>query len=364
MIEYTVSSVCHELFPTEIIICDFYCDEEVLIRVLPRIPNNSSWGEIQVNNLQLSEKLPMPNKLLAIWLSVVEKKFYELKSSIPKSAMELLWEYEASNNVIFSQIVVGLAPYGYACIWFSGFKKAVYVGNMKGDYCSLQSEYKAAILEGLTIERYCDFYINNDSRVKENLKKNGLPPRDLFDNYMKQFTYRYQVIFGHWDEEKKEWKKEEKGSQQTISSGGKSSQTEEEEKSVPEFEYIEEALFDGTHDKLHDGGLMKYHEAGKPKKLAVKWHVEKKEWTAYLWFEDEEIRRVFDRFYGAHPETKTDFIIRIDPEKDHYELSIYRQGLREPIVIQEKVYQLLVFRNKFECFRSDNYKQERGAWIW
>lgn len=133
---------------------------------------------------------------------------------------------------------------------------------------------------------------------------------------------------------------------------------------IGKFDYIEETLFDGTHDKLHDGGLLKYHQAGKPKKLAIKWHIGKSEYSAYFWFEDEGIREVFDRFYGAHPDTKTDFIIRIDAEKRKYELALYRYGLKEPQVIPEDVYQLLVFKNKFEDYRSDNYNQERGAWIW
>jgi len=158
---------------------------------------------------------------------------------------------------------------------------------------------------------------------------------------MKLFTYRYQAVFAHCYE------------------GAKATDTP-----LYELDYIEEALFDGTHDKLHDGGLMRYHEAGKPKKLAVKWHAGKKEWTAYFWFEDEEIRHVFDRFYGVYPDAKADFIVRIDPVKDKYELALYCSGLDEPLVIPEKTYQLLVFRNKFECFRSENYAQERGAWIW
>lgn len=128
--------------------------------------------------------------------------------------------------------------------------------------------------------------------------------------------------------------------------------------------YIEEVLFDGTYDKLHDGSLLKYHQAGKPKKLAIKWHIGKSEYSAYFWFEEEPIREVFDKFYGAHPDTKTDFIIRIDAENKKYELALYRYGLKEPQIISQDVYQLLVFKNKFEDYRSDNYNQERGAWIW
>lgn len=133
---------------------------------------------------------------------------------------------------------------------------------------------------------------------------------------------------------------------------------------IGKFDYIEEKLFDGTHDKLNNGNLLKYHQAGKPKKLAIKWHIGKSEYSAYFWFEEEPIREVFDKFYGAHPDTKTDFIIRIDAENKKYELALYWYGLKEPQVIPENVYQLLVFKNKFEDYRSDNYNQERGAWIW
>lgn len=165
-------------------------------------------------------------------------------------------------------------------------------------------------------------------------------------NKKDQFSYRYFPLFVHWDKGHKEW------------------ENYNDDEIIPELDFIEEVLFDGTHDKLHDGGLLNYHQAGKPKKLALKWHIKKSEYSAYFWFEDEEIRETFDRFYGAHPDTETDFIIRIDSENNKYELALYRDGLNEPQKISESVYQLLVFKNKFECYRSENYNQERGAWIW
>ena len=123
-------------------------------------------------------------------------------------------------------------------------------------------------------------------------------------------------------------------------------------------------LSDGTCDKQHSNNLLNYHYAGKPLKIVLKWHIKKTEYSAYFWFEEEKICSIFERFYGAHPDTKTDFIIRIDAENKKYELALFRQGLKEPQIISEDAYQLLVFKNKFEDYRSDNYNQERGAWIW
>lgn len=82
----------------------------------------------------------------------------------------------------------------------------------------------------------------------------------------------------------------------------------------------------------------------------------------FLDFESSVI--ILEKFYGAHPETKADFIIKIDAENKKYELALYRQGLKEPVVIPESAYQLIVFKNKFEDYRSENYNQPRGAWIW
>jgi hypothetical protein len=57
-------------------------------------------------------------------------------------------------------------------------------------------------------------------------------------------------------------------------------------------------------------------------------------------------------------------MIRIDPEKNKYELALYRYGQKESLVFNESAYQLLVFRNKFGYYRSENYNQPKGAWIW
>ncbi len=163
---------------------------------------------------------------------------------------------------------------------------------------------------------------------------------------MRQYCYRYCPEAKVWEEKEKKWL--------PLS----------EDDTKVEISQIMEALWDGTFDKLNDGSLMKYHMAGKPKKLALGWTQGKSQYSAYMWLDEEEIRDTFERFYGAHPETKADFIIRFSPDGRRYELAMFRFGLQEPAVIKVDTYQLIVFKNGFEHYRSPNYSQPRGAWLW
>lgn len=348
---YNVSGTASILYPTATFFGLLVITDDVILEIQKEHPFKKGWGEPQSMHLYEREAYPMPRSLDMVFLSVIEEKYYSIVAPLPYERLEQLWQETPSNNnkSLYTSIVVGMAPYGGIAVWAYGIEKATVVAWMQCEEVQVKMSDFMPFQSNTDLSEVCNNLINSDPRVKENLERNGLPPRDLFDNYMKQFTYRYQVEFEKWDEEKGEWKQYE---------------NDEEKKQMPEFDYIEEALYDGTHDKLHDGGLMSYHEAGKPKKLAVQWHLKKSEWTAYFWFEDQSIREIFDRFYGAHRDTKTDFILHFDPNSNKYELALYRYGLREPQVIPESAYQLIVFKNKFESFRSDNYAQERGAWIW
>lgn len=210
---------------------------------------------------------------------------------------------------------------------------------------------KGVVIDSFTkIDKKKEWFVKKSILQIEYCKTKVAPKLQLWKafiaNFTKHYYYRYSIFFEKFNSKENTWS------------------TIEDNNITHKFSHIEQILFDGTHDKLHDGGLLKYHNAGKPKKLAIKWHIKKAEYAAYFWFEDEQICSIFERFYGAHPETKTDFIIRIDAENKKYELALYRQGLKEPQIIPEDAYQLIVFKNKFEDYRSENYNQERGAWIW
>ncbi len=331
-------------YSTESLFGLLFCNNGDILEIPQNYPFEGEWGqpsEIQILN---NDEFPLPSKIDIVWLSIAEKKFYDLVTDLPTSEYEVLWNILSSEvkKPIYNSIVVGMSPGGYISIWFWGQQKSINVGWFKARETTVPMEQFIPNHPDLTVDSYCELYMGS---IDNNLDYSVLS--FSFTKKMIKYSSRYQIIFEKWDNDEEKWEK-----------------YEENDDMIPKFEYIEESLYDGTHDKLHDGGLLRYHEAGKPKKLAVKWHIKKSEYTAFFWFDETLICEIFEKFYGVHRDTKADFIIRIDAEQKKYELALYRYGLKEPMIISEDTYQLLVFKNKFEHHRSDNYNQERGAWIW
>lgn len=319
-----------------------YSNDVPLAELHKIVACRSEWGG-EVNRFYMdNDCYEKPDHIKLIYLSYSECKFYSIMAQLsPTTIKNFSNTYDTD-----ATLLIGLAPLGKVAVWIRNCTKSVIVNWLQGEETNVSMHMFFPLNPNITLSEYCNSYNKQNFSIGQIDDRPNRPQLYQFDNYMKQFTYRYLQVFEKWDKDKERWLKYEEG------------------EVAPEFDYIEEALYDGTHDKLHDGGLMKYHQAGKPKKLRVQWYIKKSEYTAYFWFEDERIREVFDKFYGAHPDTKTDFIIRIDAERRKYELALYRYGLKEPQIIPEDVYQLLVFKNKFEDYRSENYNQERGAWIW
>ncbi|MEI3068858.1 MAG: hypothetical protein V8T23_04850 [Prevotella sp.] len=302
---------------------------------LPTIyPAKLHWGQI----VELDESFAIHgNSTLTLkvgWISLQSQKSFYYENTVQLN--------EQIQNSDTNTLIVGLASTGEIALWLNhkmksvvlAFDKAVEITKLITD----KMVKEAMILlpnnkYAENINQICLSDIDKFKKVITAFDATKEASDVFFNKLMQQFCYRYEIQY----------------------TGNDQNQI---------LDLLHESLFDGTHDKLNNGELLKHHQAGKPKKLALKWHIGKSEYSAYFWFEEEPIREVFDKFYGAHPDTKTDFIIRIDAEKRKYELALYRYGLKEPQIIPQEVYQLLVFKNKFEDYRSDNYNQERGAWIW
>ena len=189
--------------------------------------------------------------------------------------------------------------------------------------------------------------VNQDEELKNNLEKNGLPPIDLFDNWMKQYRYRYVGLEEYFDGEK--WQPYDEGDLYFDDL---------------DFDTIEDQRFDGTHDQLRDGDLLKYHEAGCPKRIAIVWYEGRDEFSAYYWFDEQKAPSFFSLIFMMSTSEKADIKFRIDTRANKYEIVLKSDMLMEPQVLPEDIYQLLVFQNDNEHYRSENFAQEDGAWNW
>lgn len=163
---------------------------------------------------------------------------------------------------------------------------------------------------------------------------------------MKNYLYRYLIQFSAWDETNNQWSQQQEGFEDSC------------------FDSIEEKLFNGTLNKMNDGTLLNYHKGGIPLKLKIKWHTIKLKFELDVFFNHGETVELFKKYYGIHPDTKTDILIRIDSKKNRYDISFYRYGMKKPVAISSNAYQLIVFKSGFEHHRSTNYNQKKGAWIW
>lgn len=342
---FKVSLNAPSLYPAESLFALLYCDDSEVIEIPQIFPIAGEWGQPLSFEYDEPVEYGIPVRLDLVYLSIVEGVFYGLEVNFDKGRLDLLLRKSFLNidNDSPLYIIVGIAPYGCIAVWVFCEKKSFLFDLFQASQVRVPMELLRPSNPDLTLNGIINGYMKSFPNVKLNLDQYGLPAKGWFGKLMQQFNYRYNVAFGFSEDE------ESKSSSEKITA---------------ELDWVEESLLDGTFDKMRDGGLMQYHMAGKPGKLAVQWHVGKAEYTAYFWMDEEQITAIFDRFYGAHRDTKTDFIIRIDAENRKYELAMFRQGLQEPQVIPESAYQMIVFRNKFEDYRSENYNQPRGAWIW
>lgn len=309
-----------QCFPISINTCVLYGQERAETCNLKKVDYTTEWD---VPFYIFDNKPDYPTKVVSIWYSYFDNKFFFLSKKL--------------NSDIFDQykiegIIAAFFPQGLMAIW-----------ARTNNATKLLLNYKAQDITDYMLEL---IYNERGIPVEYDNENTDSLEIDLFDNYLKQFTYRYVPLFEHWDNDDETWQKHS------------------DEEIVPEFDYIEEALYDGTHDKLHDGGLLNYHEAGKPKKLAAKWHIKKSDYVAYLWFDDMKIRDAFEWFYTKYPDAKMDFIFHIDTENKVFQISFDCEEADEPMLLSEDTYQMIIFKSKFEYYRTPNYNQPRGAWIW
>lgn len=342
MKEVQVSGNAHYLYPADMLFGLLWLDEDNSMAIPKMMCYSGDWGGILSHKIALDPVENVPVKITLMWISLVESKIYYVESELPhKRISDLLNDKDSQ----YTHIVVGMGLYGHCSIWIAGLSKSSLVATFDGDVVNKIAFKELNVYNvNMDLDSYCQFMLNQNPDAMNHLQHYGLPKQDLFKHYSTQYNYQYRVVFDRFKDNV--W----------IGLSDKDIS--------PVVDNIRDTCFDGTYSLVRTLHLCHDHKSGIPKRVILEWFIGKRQFNCYFEIFEEQIFRIFSRFYGAHPETKTDFIIRIDAENKKYELALYRQGLKEPVVIPESAYQLIVFKNKFEDYRSENYDQPRGAWIW
>lgn len=313
-------------FPTELVYGVLTDKRHTILYEIEReFPFNKGWckhGAIVIEE----ENSQWPERIEIAWLSIFEETYYRYSGEIPQCPLDFF-----SDKDSFIYLIIGMTEKGGIAIWaVNNVKSTLLLWDFgeKIDDCFANI---ITVSPGNNTHELCKYY-----KEKYNLVDS---PSISMVKRMKQYHYGFLIKF-------------------------KSENNDDKKELEPEIFQMKVFRSDASFQCYTNDEYVKQLLTGKPSKLSISWHIKKTEYTAYFWFEDEEICAIFDKFYGAHRDTKTDFIIHVDVEKNKYELALYRYGLKEPQVIAESAYQLIVFKNKFECYRSENYDQPKGAWVW
>ncbi|MGN0236882.1 MAG: DUF2931 family protein [Lepagella sp.] len=335
-----ISGNAQSSYPCDSVYGLLWIDDKKSYAIPKRVPYCGEWGDALTDVIFLDPIEYIPNRLSLLWLSLYEEKYYRIDELLDQSKISsAIGEYSEATH-----IVVGMAPFGLCALWVSGPLRSILINCYKGEEFKEDFSKLDVYSTGMTLREYCsELASGNNDLLRQKINH---PDRqyNYFRSIMTQYQYRYNIMFGRWDNV--EWKELREVTKRPL------------------LISISDRRSDGTYYKIGDNQLSKYHKAGKPTRIELQWQVVRSVYIAYIWIDDELIKEIFERFYGTHLETKVDFMIRVDIDQHKYELALYRYGLKEPQVIPEDIYQVLVFKNKFEYYRSDNYNQRRGAWIW
>ncbi len=307
----------------------------------------SQWGKATAPFILDKKVYPLPASIRLEWMSVTEAKAYSLEAPLNKSRMEQLWlEQDKDGTPIYNYIVVGMAPYGGVAVWLRGLRKSILLQWLQAG--PMDDDKLKKRINPLTSEDYCLFCLKQDEVVLQHLREHGLPPRDQYDRWMRQFRYRYRLLEEYWDGQAWQHYNEEDLHYDDM-----------------DIQYIREERYDGTHHDMGDTALMRYHKTGLPRRMAVRWQEGRRDYEAFLWFDHAALAVIMDRLLTFDPDAEATLLLRLDTHQRQHGMAIEGGIVTNPITIPQEVYELLVFQGDNELWRSPNFSREDEAeWQW
>jgi len=327
--EWFASGNAPELYPTELFFGDFIFSDGKKLYIPEVIPFQATWGESISMHVLDNNLFPAPAAIDIIWLSLAENQFYSLESDLPKEKIEsLLAEInEDTKKQKYNFIVAGMAPYGGLAVWLSGEGITTEVAWLQAKPVDVEMEDFAPNNKFSSRAEYVETYFKFCEDAYENFQKNGLPDRMLFERYMQKFNYRITPKF-------------------------------ENEEAV--FEGIEMYYYNGELNTTNSGEHKENAMRAKPYKIVLNWCIGKTQYGGYFWTDEKKIIETFSNFYNNDTQKEGNLIIEVGESNNQFKF--FLQDDSTIIEIPAEDMQIMVFKNKFEFFRSTNYDKPPGGW--
>jgi len=326
--EWYASGNAPDLYPTELFFGDFIFSDGKRLYIPKSIPFQASWGRVGGTAILDNNLFPAPATIDIIWLSLAENQFYSLEAALPREKIDsLLAEIDEKNKEpIYGYITVGMAPYGGLAVWLSGNGITTEVAWLQAEPTDV--EMKDFAPGGtFTQKEYVDTYFKSCKEAYENFKKNGLPDRMLYERYMQKFNYCITPKF-------------------------------EDEKAV--FEGIELYYYNGELNTTNSGEHTSNVMRAKPYKIVLNWSIGNTQYGGYFWTDEKKIIETFSNFYNNDAQKEGNLIIEIGESNEQFKFFLQNDSTIVEIPVEDM--QIIVFKDKFESYRSPNYNRPPQGW--
>jgi len=327
--EWYASGNAPGLYPTELFFGEFIFSDKKRLYIPKSILFESKWwGETGGTHVLNDNLFPAPEAIDIIWLSLAENQFYSLQAALPKEKIEsMLAEIdEKTKKQKYKFITAGMAPYGGLAIWLSGKGITTEVAWLQAEPTDV--EMKDFAPGGtLSQEEYVETYFKACEEAYENIQKNGLPDRMLFERYMQKFNYRITPKF-------------------------------ENEEAV--FKGIEMHYYNGEYNATYSGEHALNAMRAKPYKINIEWSIGKTQYDGYFWTDEKKIIETFSNFYNNLAQEEGELIIEVGESNEQFKFFLQNNHTVMEIPLED--IQIMVFKDRFESYRSPNYNRPPDAW--
>ena len=329
---YLVSTSTFEFYRVQFLYARaFLPNDEQGTRIMTNC--QGSWGDINPVEIVTEAKQPLPVRLKLTWVTVLDETLYAIDAKLDAAKAEKLWKEQEDDQPDdpYSHIVVGVAPYGGVAVWLKSENKQVLLQWLKAEekepvtdmekvLCSAESDKSMieSVISQKLMEQYMHQYYYRFIPLEESFDGNGWVPYNEDDIY-------YDDI---------------------------------------DIKSIEVNRSDGSYQHLPCVNLLNLHHAAIPYRVSLRWSVGRDNFFSHYFLDTELMSTLFEYYDMMYSEGHIDLMLRIDVKCKKFELAFLHNQMQKCRTLPPFAYQMIVFKDGNEFYRSENFNQQNGAWNW